>query len=430
MNQAMVKRSCLLVVVFAFVMMFAVSAHAQTTLQVAIVWGTEQHESAGFLAAAEAFERLHPGVKIEFISGAGWSDPGDGPTSKLMTHIAGGLSPDLAMVGGMGVPQFAHMGLLMPLDSYIQRSNVREEDFIPATWKQTQWLGKQYAMTLQVDPNFALVWQKDMFSEAGFDPDRGPQTLAEYEEHLQKLTRIGADGRATQLGHRVWDVYGGANTIYTWGWIFGGDFYDYENNVVTAADPLVVESLEYLRDYYERWNPAVHSQIRFPDGTEAMRFAVSANVKHWRQSFPDVEMGASLEPYKADSGAPNPSWIGGWAMGILPEAPNPDLAWEFLHFMTATPEGTDAFGRASGWIPAYLPSPAHEPFMDDPIMSVYLEIAQTARNMRPGMPVTGDYAVMLEEAFQDVMNGRKQPREALLFVQEQVQAKLDEALAQ
>src|SRR5690606_27123452 len=137
-----------------------------------------------------------------------------------------------------------------------------------------------------------------------------------------------------------------------------------------------------------------------------------------------------FEPYKEDSGQPNPSWIGGWAMGILPEAPNPDLAWEFLHFITATPEGTEAFGKASGWIPAYLPSPAHEPFIDDPIMSVYLQIAQTARNMRPGMPVIGDYAVYLEEAFDDVMKGRKQPREALEFVQAQVQAKLDEVLAQ
>src|SRR5690606_3627358 len=106
--------------VIALVLIASVTASAQTVLRVAIVWGTEQHESAGFLAAAEAFEKLNPGVEIEFIPGAGWSDPGDGPTSKLMTLIAGGLTPDLAMVGGMGVPQFAHRGLLAPLDDYIE----------------------------------------------------------------------------------------------------------------------------------------------------------------------------------------------------------------------------------------------------------------------------------------------------------------------
>ena len=414
-------------VAWALLLLLTASAQAQT-LRVAIVWGMQDPWSAGFFAAAEAFHTAHPGVKIEFIPGTGMGDPGEDITTRLLTQIAGGLSPDLAMVAGVVVPQYAHMGLLKPLDQYIEASNVREEDFIPATWKQVQWLGKQYAMTLQVDPNFALIWQKDRFAAAGLNPDVAPATLREYQDYLQKLTRVGADGRAIQFGHRVWDVYGGANTIYTWGWIFGGEFYDYENHRVTAADPLIVDALEFLRDYYRQYEPTLHSRIRFPDGDEVMRFAISANAKYWAEEFPDIGIGAAFEPYKEDSGNPNPSWIGGWAMGILADAPNPDLAWEFLRFITATPEGTEAFAKASGWIPAYLPSPAHELFLNDPIMSVYFEIAQTARHIRPGMPVTGDYAAALDQAFNDVMAGRKQPREALLFVQEQVQAKLDETL--
>lgn len=421
---------CCMLAAIAIFLALSFTAVAQTTLTVAIVWGSEDPVSAGFHATAERFEELHPGVKIEFLPGTGMGDsPEELVTTKLLTLVAGGLAPDLSMVGGQSVPQYAHAGLLMPLQSYMRSDGVRERDFIPAAWQQTHWLGTPYAMTVQVDPNFALVWNKGLFSEAGLDAERGPETLSEYEMHFRRLTRVDADGRVVQIGHRLWDVYGGANTVYTWGWMFGGEFYDYENNVVTATNPHVVEALEFVRDYYERYALTLGPNIAFPQGGEAMRLAVSANTRTWREQYPEISLGAGFEPYKEGSGSPNPSWIGGWAMGILRDAPSPDLAWQFLHYLTATTEGTDVFASASGWIPAYLNTPAHRASLRDPIMSVYLEIAQNARYMRPGMPVIADYSRYLEEAFNDIMAGSKQPLQALEFVQRQVQSKLDEALS-
>jgi len=149
-------------------------AIAETTLTVAIRWGAASG-AGGIYAAAEEFEKLHPGVRIEFLHSAAWSDRvDDGLSSKLMTLVVSGLSPDIAMVGGHVVPQYAHLGLLMPIDRYITDSGLQKEDFIPAAWDQTQWLGKQYAMTLQVDPNFAFVWNKDLFGEAGLPKNQPP----------------------------------------------------------------------------------------------------------------------------------------------------------------------------------------------------------------------------------------------------------------
>lgn len=408
--------------------LFSQGAAAQTTLQVAVVWGEDTQEWQGFLAAGAAFEQLHPGVKVEFLPVTGWLGSNTEQTARLMTRVAGGVSPDVTLVDGMMVPQYAHAGLLMPLDKYIEAYGVKEEDFIPAAWRQTQWLGRQYALTLHVDPNFPLVWNKALFAMAGLDAERGPETLAAYEESFRKLTRLEND-RLVQFGHRLWDVYGGANTIYTWGWIFGGDFYDAETMRITAADPRNVEALEFIRSYYERYQPYLTPEIEFPAGMEAMRFATAGAVQRWRELHPDVEIGASFMPYHEQSGSPNPSWIGGHAIGILPDAPNPDLAWEFIHFITATEEGTLAFASASGTIPAYLRSPAHQAFLEDPITTVYLEIAQQARNVRPAVPVIADYGVYLDQAFHDVLNGVQQPVDALAFVQRQIQMQLDEVLA-
>lgn len=106
--------------------------------------------------------------------------------------------------------------------------------------------GKVYAVTVQVDPNFPLVWE---------------------------------GGMTTHLGAVPWDVYGGANTIFTWGWTFGGEFYDEENWKVTAAHLGNTEALEWIRGYYERYSSYAGQIGDFPNNTVAMRPAVSANLR-------------------------------------------------------------------------------------------------------------------------------------------------------
>jgi len=173
-------------------------------------------ETSGFEPAAEAFKELYPDVEVEIIWETGLSDQlTDAPTAKYLTMLAGGVPPDVVMVGGQNVPQYAVEGFLAPIDEYVERDGLNPRDFVPAAWNQTFWDGRQYALTLLVDPNFALVWKKDAFNEAGLDAERGPRTMTEWEEYFRRLTRTNSDGVITQIGQRVWDVYGNANTVFT-----------------------------------------------------------------------------------------------------------------------------------------------------------------------------------------------------------------------
>ncbi|HEX6971642.1 MAG TPA: extracellular solute-binding protein [Limnochordia bacterium] len=416
--------------VLAAALIAAQVAVAKTTLTVAVVWGPTGSASAGFEPVAEAFERLHPDVEVEFLWNAALADRAtEAASTKVITMAAGGVPPDITMVGGQAVPQYAVQGLLMPLDAFIRSSGVRPGDFIPPAWRQTMWDGHVYAMTLQVDPNFALVWNQTLFAQAGLDTARGPATLEEWEAHFRKLTKIGPDGSLTHLGSAPWSTYGNANTVFTWSWVFGGQFYDYATRRVTAGHPLNVAAVEWLRDYHQRYATLPQGNLAFPNGNLGMTFAVTAAVRDWRDRFPDIPLGIGFEPYRAGSGSPNPSWIGGWAAGIMTGTDHPELAWELLHFMTATPEGTAIFARPSGWIPAYLRSPIFVEFARDPVMRTYLEIAQKARYQRPAMPVIADYMDELDRAFAAVLAGSAQPADALGFVQEKIQRRQDEVLA-
>ncbi|MGI6082645.1 MAG: extracellular solute-binding protein [Limnochordia bacterium] len=379
------------------------------------------------LALAEAFEKEHPDVKIEFVWEASMSDQLTHPHSvKLMTMVAGGIPPDVAYVAGQNVSQYALQGLLLPLDDYIRRSQLQPSDFIPPAWRQTQWDGKTYAMTIQVDPNFALIWNKLIFAEAGLDTERGPTTIAEYEEYFRKLTRADSGGVVTQLGGAPWDCYGNSNTLFTWGWAFGGEFYDAKARQVTAADPRIIESLEWIRGYHQRFSGFAAGG--FPNNRLAMRPAVSQNYRSWLTSFPDIPLGIGRMPYKEGVGISNAEWLGGWAIGILPTTRHPDEAWDFVHYFTASIEGTTTYARSSGWIPAYLRSHIFRDFAQDRAMAVYLEIAQTARNIRPPMPAIIDFFEELDIVMKDVLAGRIQPPAALQRAQERAQRALDEML--
>lgn len=105
-------------------LMLAMSAAAQTTLQVAVVWGEDTQEWQGFLAAGAEFEKRHPGVTVEFLPVTGWLGANTPQTARLLTLVAGGVSPDVTLVDGMMVPQYAHAGLLLPLDKYIEASGI------------------------------------------------------------------------------------------------------------------------------------------------------------------------------------------------------------------------------------------------------------------------------------------------------------------
>ena len=407
---------------------FASPAFGQTKLVVAVHFASNSQEARGFMEVKEAFEQLHPGVEVQYLWTTSLAGSGLSHTSKLLTMIAGGTSPDVAMVVSHLTPAYAHQGILLGLSSYMERSGVSRSDIIPPALMQGVWDGEVYALPLIVDPNFAMVWNKQYFAEAGLDPNRGPATLAEYEEYYRRLTRRNPDGTVTRIAHTLWNAYGYVNAMWTWGWIFGGDFYDYATNKVTAADPRLIEALEFLNRYHDEYNvPALPKEMYFPNN-EAINFWVSGHLKYLLDTRPDLEIGVGPMP-RLNESAPSPAWIGGYGIGVLKDAPNPDLAWEFVRFIAASEQGTEIFASISGWIPGYLKSPVMMEFLRDPYMGVYLQVAQEARNYRPAMPAIVEYEQMLNDYVSDVFAGERVPADALREVQELVQAKLDEILA-
>src|SRR5690606_40586242 len=71
----------------------------------------------------------------------------------------------------------------------VGRDGLNPRDFVPAAWNQTFWDGRQYALTLLVDPNFALVWKKDakLGSTSKVSAYCRPSQKVRSEEHTSEL---------------------------------------------------------------------------------------------------------------------------------------------------------------------------------------------------------------------------------------------------
>lgn len=284
----------------------------------------------GLNAAIEGFRELHPDVEVMLYPMS---------VDAFKVGVIGGAPPDVILVDGPLVSSWAVSGLLHPLSSYIARDGVDKEEFILPSWQQSEWQSDVWALPLIVDPNFALVYNTELFAMAGIGHDSPPRTIDELESIFGRLTRYDAEGNLSQIAMIPWQVFGrtSANVVYTWSWIFGGDFYDYTTQTITADHPSNVKALEWIRSYHDYYGPAVNAlsvqggmSTRFIQGLEAMLFGHTGLVRDVAKNAPYMEFGIAPMPIHEDSGTTNATWIGGWTIGIPNGASDPDLSWEFI----------------------------------------------------------------------------------------------------
>jgi multiple sugar transport system permease protein len=157
---------------------------------VVLHWSGEggPEENAIVEKSLRAFEAAHPGIRVRRLN------PGDAGSfyTKLQTMLAAGDPPDLFYVGAERVASFVDMGLLEPLDAYLQadtKAGVPEAidlaGFFPSTVAAFRHDGSRMGEgTLYgVPKDFTTVgfyYNKDLFRKAGVPFPKDDWTWDEY----------------------------------------------------------------------------------------------------------------------------------------------------------------------------------------------------------------------------------------------------------
>jgi multiple sugar transport system substrate-binding protein len=409
----------------------ATSARGQRVLTVWHPWSGVLGPRFEKLAAE--YERQHPGVKLRLV----YTQNDLSTNQKFFTSVAAGTPPDVTFVDGPQVASWAEWGALEPLTDRVRAAGVAQKDYFLPTWRQNLYRDQVWALTYCADPNFGFAWNKEAFRRAGLDPERPPRSIMELTRAADRLTKV--DGNVIhQIGIIPWAQYGPANSMFTWGWAFGGGFYDDARRRITADDPRVVEALEWMVSFAKKYDPAQIASLQqgfgtaeqnpFYSGKLAMQCLHIGGINDIERYAPKLDYGVSYIP-APPTGEARSSWVGGWCMSIPKGARNPDDAWEYIRWHCCTADGTARVGRGIGLFPGLRSSPFFQEVRHRPHYGEYVKILEESRHQRPVMPVQAFYMRELQRAVESAVYGRQTPKAALAQAKSNTQAELDLVLA-
>ncbi|MCL5103802.1 MAG: ABC transporter substrate-binding protein [Armatimonadetes bacterium] len=394
-------------------------------------WGGTQKEYLERVVSK--FEEAHPGMNVKTVFiGTSLSN-----SQKFFTAVAARKAPDVVFVDGPQVSEFACQGALQPLDARVKTSRIKPGDFFNPCWKQCNYGGHTWAMTYCVDPNFSFAWNKDSFRKAGIDPNKPPESIAELDIISDKLT-VMKGNRIDAMGIVPWAQFGAHNSMFTWGWVFGGSFYDEKRHRITANDPNNVRALEWMCSYAKRYGANRIAGLqqgfgaldKYPlyTGQLAMGCFHISQVQDARTYAAGLDYGLGYIPCPP-GGERQSSWIGGWCMGLPSRSAHPDQGWELIRWLCADPKGTSIVGGTQDLFPGYRKSLYFEKVKNNPRYGVFLKILKSCKHQRPVMPAQLFYMGALERAVDLAIYGQKTPKQALDDATVETQRELDLRLA-
>ncbi len=378
------------------------------------------------------FQAAHPHIALRALF-----VPNDIATNqKFFTAVAAGKPPDAIFVDGPQVAEWAERGALQKLDNRIDQAGIRPEDYWTPCWKQTTYRGSNYALTYGADPNFAFAWNKSVFRDVGLDPNHGPESIEELDAFCEKIAKWEGT-KLVRMGVIPWIQHGSANSMYTWGWAFGGEFFDEKTQRIVADNPKTVKALDWMVSHAEKYHTAAIMGLQqgfgtaqldpFYTGQMAMRCLHVTGVFDIQRYAPKLDYGLGFLPYPAD-GERHSSWVGGWCMAIPVGSRHPEEAWEMIRYLCHDPAGTEMTGRGMSYMPGCKNSPAFAALRTTPSFEQYYQILQETRHQRPVMPVQAYFNGSIQRAVDSAIYGMKTAQRALKDATEETQAELDIAL--
>lgn len=379
--------------------------------RVVTIWydGTEE-ESVKKLEPE--FETRYPDIDLQFEI-VPYSDL----STKEMVACQSEVGPDVMWQSYAWTNSFAKMGLLTSYSDYLKKSSAvnLEEDFDPVALELGTVDGEIYGLPWSMEA-MCLVYNKEMFREAGLDPENPPKNWDELIECAQKLTvDKNGDGTIDQYGYGLV----GNLTGNTWFrfipelWSAGGEVSNEDMSQGTLDSPEAIEAMTHYTDLLLKYkvapegsvnNGAAEVRTLFNNKNVAMYVDGQPAVKNIQKDATDIEVGVALWPGKngtLDAG------LGGYYIATPKNAANPDDAWTFIEYFLSK-EVQEYFPIS---FPANLKARGTDRFSDE-ISQTFAEQLTHTKNFQPLPDTPGAQQIVLD-AVQSILAGMSAPEEAL-----------------
>ena len=298
---------------------------------------------------AADFEKENPGIKLKPIYAGSYQDT----IVKALTAHKSGEPPVTSVLLSTDMFTLIDEDAIVPIDNFATTAEDKAwlASFYPAFMHNSRTGGKTWGVPFQRS-TIVLYWNKELFKEAGLDPNRAPATWAEMADYAQKLTKKDARGLVSQYGVQI------PSSGFPY-WLFQG--LTTENEAILANEagnevyfdkPGVIDALQYWVDLSKKgvqppgiveWGTTPRD---FFEKKVAMMWTTTGNLTNVRSNA-KFDFGVAMLPANKRRGSPT----GGGNFYIFKKSTpqQQQAAFRFIKWIT-TPQRAAQWGIDTGYV--------------------------------------------------------------------------------
>jgi len=291
----------------------------------------------------EAYNKSHKNqVKLEII-------PNDDMEGKVGGASQTDSLPDILAGDVVRIPYWASEGIFTDITKQIDGLD-NKADLQQGHIEAGTVDGAEYTLPFITDVS-VMVWNKNLYKEAGLDPEQGPKSIDQFVEQAKKVAALNKDGVA---GSYLAGQSGGALVfdLFPSVWADGESVMNKDGSEATLDN----DSMKGVLDAYkELANTTNGLGAGSKEETGATWTAPFANGKIGVMPYPNTSTAALFDAEK-DGGfevgvAPIPgtkegktsTFLGGDAMGISKDSKHVAQAWNFLYWLMQSDAQKEVF---------------------------------------------------------------------------------------
>lgn len=261
--------------------------------------------------------------------------PAEQFVQKFAAAVAGGEPPDLIAVDLIYMPAFAAAGQMTDITDRA-KALPYFESLSPPHMRLGTYEDRIYSLPFTADGSF-LIYSKNLFSQAGLDPEAPPKNWGEIADYAQKIT---AAGEGNAFGFYFSGSCPGCNAfaLLPYIWASGGDVLSEDGSEATiASDPTVSAMLEFIAGMWANGDVPPGAQVdtgteflnAFAAGTVGMVGTGASSIAELQANYPDVDFGITPLPGQEEGQS---AFAGGDTIAIPTGSDRVDDAFAFLDF--------------------------------------------------------------------------------------------------
>lgn len=368
------------------------------------------------------FEVEHPEITIK----AQYVPTGDALVQKLITAIQSQTAPDISWIHADFLDKLVEARAIYRMEEFIKGAKGLTDDEINDIFQpllqSASWRDTLYALPMEAT-SLALLYNKELFRQAGLNPNHPPQNWEELREFAKKLTvDKDGNGKFDQHGFLV-PVFPASGDLNIWMilqwtpflWQAGGYEINPEQTEVLFNSEAGVQALTLWKNMYEELGMRTFSMahdMAFASQHLAMVLDGPWNLPRYRE-MKNVDW--AVAPLPAGP-AKRATYLAGEHLAIFKQSKHPQAAWTFVRWILQ-PETQAMFSMKSGYLPvrrSVLHRQDYQNFLaNDPALKAFVDQMQWGQGRQPMDFHRIEINRFLAEAIEKATLGRMDPKVAL-----------------